>query len=114
MVSHLRNWIFKRAGGGVKWGSAGALHPIPPRLSKDEVFNVYNAHTKHCTHCLRASKNARKLRDIAFIISILSLNLINSTALKLISAASFLVLAFVMEKLRELFFKYDYSHQGED
>ena len=57
MVSHLRNWIHLKAGGGVKWGAAAALQPLPSRLQNKDLFDVYDAHTKQCSLCMTAVKN---------------------------------------------------------
>jgi hypothetical protein len=56
-ISDLRNWISKKAGGGVKWASSALSHGLPARLSSAALFDVYDAHTKNCKHCMAALRN---------------------------------------------------------
>jgi len=53
----LRNWIHKKAGGGVKWGAAALTKGLPQRLKEADLFDVYESHTKNCATCMAAVKN---------------------------------------------------------
>ena len=116
MLSYLRTWIHKRAGGGVKWGAAGALQPLPPRLPNDKVFDAYNLHTKSCLKCLQALKKIILLRNVTLILAATSLGFFK-TASVWIRVVSFLLFSgatIKLEKLRSLFFVGEYSHQDND
>lgn len=116
MINHLRAWIHKRAGDGVKWGAAGAMQPLPPRMPNSDVFDNYHVHTKHCTHCLKALKNTVLLRNLALVMAVASLTLFKSVSVwvRLGAASLFAFLANKQEKQRDLFYKYEFSHQEND
>ena len=116
MLSYMRLWIYKRAGGGVKWGAAGALQPLPPRLPRDKIFDAYNTHTKSCKDCLQASKNTEVLRNVALFLAIASIGLLDDIPLwvKVISFVFFAGVASKLEQLRELFFTGNFSHQDNN
>ena len=114
MVTHLRRWIHKKAGGGVRWGAAAATQPLPSRLSNAEAFDVFHAHTKHCTHCSGALKNVIRLRNTALILAAIFTGSLKSSMMILFSSIFFVGVAFSLEKLRRSFFVYDFSHQDNN
>ena len=116
IISELRAWIYRRAGGGVKWGAAGALQPLPPRLPRDKIFDTYNFHTRLCTDCLRALKKTVFLRNMALLLAAASLGLLDDVSLwvRITLTLIFTGLASKFENLRGLFFAGEFSHQDND
>ena len=114
MVSYLRSWIHSKAGGGVKWGAAAALQPLPSRLPEKELFDVYDAHTKQCTLCMTAVKNTTNLRNLAVVFSVLTMAFGKSRLLKIAGGLFFAGVATLLEKLRGLYYSYYYSHQNNN
>ena len=114
IVSHFRNWIHLKAGGGVKWGAAAALQPLPNRLPNKELFDVYDAHTKQCSVCTTAVKNTTNLRNLAVVFSTLTLALGKSRLLKIAGGLFFAGVAIILEKLRGFYYIYEFSHQSNN
>ena len=116
IIYGLRAWIYKKAGGGVKWGAGGALQPLPLRLPRDKVFDTYNLHTKSCTKCLEAMKNIILLRNMALLLAAASFGFLRGTSpwVKIIPFLVFTGAASRLEKLRGLFYVGKFSHQDNN
>lgn len=114
MVTHFRHWIYRKAGGGLKWGAAAAAQPLPSRLSYKEAFDVYHAHTKHCKLCSAALRNITLLRNISLTLAAVLIGLLKGPLRKLLSSTLMCGVAYVMEYQRQSFYAYDFSHQDND
>lgn len=113
-ISHLRNWIYKRAGGGVKWGKAALQQGLPSRLPPAELFDVHHSHTKNCLICLRAQRNLRIFRNVTLALAVLALFIMKSTPWKLFTGALLTLTSLATHKFLGLFQKYEFSHQSND
>ncbi|MDJ0718066.1 MAG: Rieske 2Fe-2S domain-containing protein [Prochloraceae cyanobacterium] len=70
MVIALRNWIEKRAGGGVPWASECDSNLPPVEHDKSKLFDVWTTHTKNCTVCQDALKNFNRITKFSFAASV--------------------------------------------
>lgn len=52
MVVAFRQWLEKRAGGGVPWPDS--MKPLPNEMPKEQIFDVWHTHTKSCQVCQQA------------------------------------------------------------
>jgi len=67
MVIAFRQWLEKRAGGGIHWDS-GCNPELPPaERDKQKLFDVWTTHTQHCKVCQDALKTINRLSLSAFI-----------------------------------------------
>ena len=64
MLTRFRDWVYRRTGGGVRWGKASLQSGLPHRLPPNELFSVYNEHTKSCSVCQRAVKRFQAIRAV--------------------------------------------------
>ncbi len=113
-ISHLRQWIHKKAGGGVKWGKAALNMGLPSRLPSHELFDVYHAHTKNCKVCKDASSNIKMIRNLALGTSIVLMSMFKSLKMKVLTGSFLGTISFISHQLYKLFFKYEYSHQDNN
>ena len=113
-ISHFRQWIFKKAGGGVKWGKSALNMGMPPRLRSKELFDVYHAHTENCKVCKEASSNIKLIRNFALGIGIVLMSVLKSLKMKVLSGTVLGAMSFVSHQLYKLFFKYEYTHQNNN
>merc|ERR1711871_1255321 len=113
-ISHFRQWIYKKAGGGVKWGKAALNMGLPSRLRSDELFDVYRAHTENCKVCKDASSNIKMIRNFSLGTSLVLLSVFKSLKMKVLTGSLLGALSFISHQLYKLFFKYKYSHQDNN
>lgn len=73
MVIAFRQWLEKRAGGGIPWSSecSPALPPAEP--DKQKLFDVWTTHTKDCRVCQNALKNINRLSVLAYVAAVVCL-----------------------------------------
>ncbi|WP_245927545.1 Rieske 2Fe-2S domain-containing protein [Aphanothece hegewaldii] len=73
MVITLRQWLLKRAGGGVPWfGGSNLMYP-PPQQDKRQLFDVWTTHTQHCTVCQKAVSRIERLKVLSYVGAMLLL-----------------------------------------
>ncbi|MDJ0843450.1 hypothetical protein [Crocosphaera sp.] len=139
MIITFRNWLEKRAGGGVSWDNSCDLEIPPVERDKAKLFDVYSTHTKDCKVCQDALKNINRLTTFSFITSgiclffalfIDSRNVAQqqlSTGISLFSVApplSFWLLVigaialglvgYYLKKFSKLFYVYHFEHYHND
>lgn len=114
MITRFRNWIHKKARGGVRWGKASLLNGLPQRLPSKELFNVYNEHTKSCTVCQRAVKTLAIVRNMSAVLAAIALTFINRKVLKILAGVIFGVFSLLTHNFMQRYFIYEYSHQEND
>lgn len=67
MVITFRQWLDKRAGGGIPW-ARGCDPALPPaERDKRNLFNVWTMHTRDCQVCQNALKTIHRLQVAAWI-----------------------------------------------
>ncbi|MEM8807921.1 MAG: Rieske 2Fe-2S domain-containing protein [Cyanobacteria bacterium P01_G01_bin.38] len=64
MIIAFRQWLEKRAGGGIPWANAAVL-PAPER-NKQQLFDVWHTHTQHCQVCQTALARLNWLKRSAY------------------------------------------------
>jgi phenylpropionate dioxygenase-like ring-hydroxylating dioxygenase large terminal subunit len=75
MVITFRQWLEKRAGGGIPWAAECDPQLPPPEYDKRKLFDVWETHTKHCQVCQDALKNINRLTILAYVMAGLCLGL---------------------------------------
>ncbi|WP_198648453.1 Rieske 2Fe-2S domain-containing protein [Cyanothece sp. BG0011] len=136
MVVTFRNWLEKRAGGGIPWDSSCAPHLPPIETDKDKLFDIYSTHTKDCKICQDALKNINRLTVFSFISSGICLFLALlvdsrniaqqeistgflvapplSFWLLVLGAIALAVIGYYLKKLSRLFYIYRFEHHHND
>jgi phenylpropionate dioxygenase-like ring-hydroxylating dioxygenase large terminal subunit len=131
MTITFRQWLEKRAGGGVPWAAGTGAMP-PAERDKRRLFDVWSTHTQHCQYCLAALARLRLARAgsfglaIAFLIvailldvqamvvrdqtSILSIAFVGWVALALGAGA----IGYGIHRLIGLFYLYEFEHARND
>ena len=70
MVIALRQWLDKRAGGGISWVPECSPELPPAERDKQKLFDVWTTHTQHCMVCQNALKNINRICNFTYIASI--------------------------------------------
>ncbi len=136
MIITFRNWLGKRAGGGVAW-DANCNREIPSvERDKAKVFDVYSTHTKDCKICQDALKNINRVTIFSFISSGICLFLAllvdsRNIAQQQISTGFFVapplsfwlltlgsialgLVGYYLKKFSRLFYVYHFEHHRND
>lgn len=75
MVIAFRQWLEKRAGGGIPWDS-GCNPELPPaERDKQKLFDVWTTHTQHCKVCQDALKTINRLSVSAYLAAVVCFSL---------------------------------------
>ena len=138
MVIAFRQWLAKRAGGGVPWPKSITLPPAD--TNKVRVFDVWHSHTKSCQVCQSALSRIDWVRRLAYgaAIVLFGVALVVDTraiALKavldpaavsrgsmpptefwivIVLAVSLAALGYGLQRLRQLFYRYEFEHFQND
>ena len=138
-VIAFRQWLAKRAGGGVPWDT-DCDRQFDSKTDPEQLFDVWTTHTSHCQLCQDALKNINRLKVLSYIGAIACLFLAlflderyvvmqmsNSTAASIwstfpptgfiVAIAGAVVLAitgYLLKKLSQLFYIYKFSHADND
>ncbi|EDX87484.1 Pheophorbide a oxygenase family [Synechococcus sp. PCC 7335] len=134
MVIAFRQWLAKRAGGGVPWPASSTLPPVD--VNKERVFDVWHTHTKNCQVCQTARSRIGWVRRIAygaaiFLFGIALMVDARTTALQaaldptvasrwpmpptefwiaLVLAGLLMALGYGLQRLQRLFYRYEFEH----
>ena len=133
MVVAFRQWLAKRAGGGVPWPDSIAR--LPADLKKDQIFDVWHTHTKNCQVCQRALSRIDWGRRLAYGAAVLLFGvalMVDARAIALQAAleptinrwsmppmevwvalflsVSLTALGYGLQRLRQLFYRYKFEH----
>ena len=111
MLTRFRDWIYRRTGGGVRWGKASLQSGLPHRLPPNELFSVYNEHTKSCSVCQRAVKRFQAIRAVFAVSAALALTIIRGKVVKVAVGAILTALSFLCHKFLRRYFVYEFAHQ---
>lgn len=130
MVVAFRQWLERRAGGGVAWDDTCDLRM--PLLDKAQLFDVWTSHTQHCQHCQRALKRIDIAIELSFagaIGLVVAAIVLDARAIAIRDSVAWPSLTFwalvfgagvlaiearLLQKLRTLFFKYRFEHADND
>ncbi|WP_310417384.1 Rieske 2Fe-2S domain-containing protein [Chamaesiphon sp. OTE_8_metabat_110] len=130
MTITFRQWLEKRAGGGVPWTGDSQLPPA--ELNKQVLFDVWHTHTADCQYCQTALKRLQWARvgsyGLAIAILVIAI-LLESRSLALMQQTSVVSIAFGgrvaislgltalgygIGKLIGLFYVYEFEHAQND
>ncbi|MBV6621969.1 MAG: Rieske 2Fe-2S domain-containing protein [Rivularia sp. (in: Bacteria)] len=142
MVVTFRQWLEKRAGGGVPWAAECDANLPPKEYNKAKLFDVWNTHTKNCIVCQNALKNIKRSINLSFAFAVACLFLAifldtRAIALKaatqqidtssifalapsmgfwlaLVSAALSAAIGYFLRRLNKLFYVYEFNHSHND
>ena len=141
MTIAFRQWLEKRAGGGIPWALECSSDLPPIEQDKQKLFDVWTTHTQHCRVCQNALKNINRLAVLANVAAIacLCLGVIvdsRTVAVKAVAttggtslltvfppaqfwwafggAVLFAMLGYLLKKLRRLFYIYEFEHAQND
>ena len=139
-VIAFRQWLAKRAGGGVPW-DADCDRQLDFKTDPEKLFDVWTTHTSHCQVCQDALKNINRLTALSYVGAIACLFLalflderyvamqgifqssdtsIWNTAppigffLAIAAAIMLAVTGYLLKKLSQLFYIYKFSHADND
>ena len=144
MVITFRNWLEKRAGGGIAW--AVGCNPDLPTAERDKqkLFDVWTTHTQHCRVCRDALKNINRITVLAYLAAGVCLCLgimvdTRAVAMKTAIAASaqtspalltlappagfwwalgggliFAIAGYLLKRFSRLFYVYQFEHAHND
>ena len=114
-VNVFRKWLSQTAQGGPKWGKSAQLSgPFLNKLSKEELFDTYHGHTKHCLACQGALKNVLRLRSLSLIFALVSALTFTKKIQQFVSVTIFCTIAYLLDKFKNFFYKYDFHHQNNN
>ena len=144
MVIAFRQWLEKRAGGGIPWASSCSPALPPPERDKQKLFDVWTTHTEHCMVCQNALKNINRLTMLAYVAAVgcfclsvivdsraVAMNRaianVGQTATSLFTvvppagfwwalgaAILFAILGYLLKKFSRLFYVYEFEHAQND
>jgi phenylpropionate dioxygenase-like ring-hydroxylating dioxygenase large terminal subunit len=133
MVITFRQWLEKRAGGGIPWAE-GYSHDLPwTETDHQKLFDVWTTHTQHCTVCQNALANINRLKVSAYILAavcfllgiILDARMVATQAtleksltflpptqfwLALGSGILLAIIGYLLQKFSRLFYVYEFQH----
>ena len=144
MVMAFRQWLEKRAGGGIPWdlGCSPDLPPAEP--DKQKLFDVWTTHTQNCRVCQDALKNINRFSVLAYVVAAVCLCLgvmVDARAVAMKSAIAnagqsatsfltvvppagfwwalagailFAIVGYLLKKLSRLFYIYEFEHAHND
>ena len=140
MVIAFRQWLEKRAGGGIPWDSGCNSELLSAERDKQKLFDVWATHTQHCQVCQDALKTINRLSVLAYVAAVVCFALgvmvdaravamkvaaapIEQTAtsvltvvpptgfwLALLSAILFAIVGYLLKKFSRLFYVYEFEH----
>jgi len=144
MVIAFRQWLEKRAGGGIAWDS-GCSSDLPlAERDKQKLFDVWTTHTKDCRVCQDALKNINRVSVLAYVAAGVCLFLglmvdARAVAMKAAIATSgqtatslwnflpptgfwwaiggailFSIAGYLLKKFSRLFYIYEFEHAHND
>jgi phenylpropionate dioxygenase-like ring-hydroxylating dioxygenase large terminal subunit len=131
MTITFRQWLDKRAGGGVPWDPSCAEMP-PAERDKRILFDVWSTHTQHCQYCQAALQRLKLARFGSFGLAVVllawailtdaqSIALGQQTGLISIGLMGWMALSlgmgaigFGIHKLIGLFYVYEFEHAHND
>jgi phenylpropionate dioxygenase-like ring-hydroxylating dioxygenase large terminal subunit len=144
MVIAFRQWLEKRAGGGIPWDSGCNSEPPSAERDKQKLFDVWATHTQHCQVCRDALKNINRLSVLAYVVAVVCFGVgvmvdaravaikvaaasLEQTAtsfltvvppvgfwLALGSAILFAIVGYLLKKFSRLFYVYEFEHAHND
>jgi phenylpropionate dioxygenase-like ring-hydroxylating dioxygenase large terminal subunit len=138
MVITLRQWLEKRAGGGIPWAE-GYSHDLPAaETDKQKLFDVWTTHTQHCTVCQNALKNINRLSVSAYVVAAVCLFLAIMLDARVVAMQAALgksmfaifppigfwltlgsgillaIVGYQLKRLSRLFYVYEFEHARND
>ncbi|BAZ25467.1 cell death suppressor protein [Kalymmatonema gypsitolerans NIES-4073] len=137
MVITFRQWLEKRAGGGIPWVEGYSHDVLSAEKDKQKLFDVWTTHTQHCTVCQNALKNINRLAVLAYVAAAVCLFVAvildaRTIAMQVASGTSiftvpptgfwltlaggilFAVVGYQLKKFSRLFYIYDFEHARND
>lgn len=133
MVVAFRQWLEKRAGGEIPW--AEGYRETGTANNQPSLYDVWETHTQHCHVCQTALKRINRLSLVAWLgagvclfLAILldarfyasasepgvwQLPPVNALAL-IITALLFAGSGYLLKKLSQLFYRYEFHHADND
>ncbi|HIK07836.1 MAG TPA: Rieske 2Fe-2S domain-containing protein [Trichormus sp. M33_DOE_039] len=133
MVITFRQWLDKRAGGGIPWAEGYSHDSALGETEPQKLFDVWTTHTQHCTVCQNALANINRLKVSAYVVAavcfllaiILDARVVATQAvldksvailpptgfwLALGSGILFAVAGYLLQKFSRLFYVYEFQH----
>jgi phenylpropionate dioxygenase-like ring-hydroxylating dioxygenase large terminal subunit len=132
MVIAFRQWLEKRAGGGIPWDSSCNPNLPPRERDKQKLFDVWTTHTQDCSVCQNALKNINRLTMLAYIAAVVCFCLgviidartVASAGQNVIPPAGFwwaiggtilfAIAGYQLKRLSRLFYVYEFEHSHND
>jgi len=144
MVIAFRQWLEKRAGGGIPWDSECNSELPSAEPDKQKLFDVWATHTQHCQVCQDALKTINRLSVLAYVAAVVCFGLgvmvdARAVAIKVAAvpleqtARSFLtvvpptgfwlalgnailltIVGYLLKKFSRLFYVYEFEHSHND
>jgi phenylpropionate dioxygenase-like ring-hydroxylating dioxygenase large terminal subunit len=143
MIITFRQWLEKRAGGGIPWASGCSPDLPPAEQDKQKLFDVWATHTQECKVCQDALKNINRLCAFAYVAAVVCLCLgvivdaravavkaaiatASQTATSILTAPPagfwlalggtilFATVGYLLKKFSRLFYVYEFEHARND
>jgi phenylpropionate dioxygenase-like ring-hydroxylating dioxygenase large terminal subunit len=70
MIITFRQWLEKRAGGGVPWLVENRSDLPSAERDKQKLFDVWSTHTQHCRYCQDALETINRLTILAYGLAV--------------------------------------------
>jgi hypothetical protein len=110
-VLNYRNWLQLLAGGRIPY----KYDPQMPDADSEVVFDQWNGHTKHCHICQTALGNLKKARLAAFFVATcLAVLRPAGKVLNLFSVLASVGMGLALNKLIDMFYRFECSHGHND
>jgi hypothetical protein len=131
-VITFRQWLEKRAGGGVPWDASCDRDLPPAQRDKRALFDVWHNHTVNCQYCQTALRRLKWARIGSYGLAIIVLTIAILLEAKSIASSSqtdLISIAFIgrmaialgltglgygIHKLIGLFYVYEFEHAKND
>ena len=135
MIIAFRQWLEKRAGGGIPWAS-DISSQLPSARDKQKLFDVWTTHTQNCQVCQNALKNINRLTLLSYVAAVVCFCLgviVDARAVAIGQTSTFLTVVpptefwlalggailfalsgYLLGKLRRLFYVYEFEHADND